>query len=78
MPTEKQKLQTALQRLEQIVQELGKKDVDVEAGLEKFREGVSIIRFCRSQLHQAENEFKKLKQELESEFQEEIPEKEGS
>ncbi|OHA62940.1 MAG: exodeoxyribonuclease VII small subunit [Candidatus Wildermuthbacteria bacterium RIFCSPHIGHO2_01_FULL_45_20] len=67
MPKEKQTLQEALEKLEIIVNDLGKKDVDVEAGLEHFREGVSLIKFCRQQLKSAENEFIKLKEELEVE-----------
>jgi len=64
MPKEREDLQSALQQLEKIVEDLSKKDVDVEAGLEKFREGVTLIKICRGQLQKAENEFKKLKSEL--------------
>ncbi len=69
MLKEKEKLKTALQKLEKIVDDLSKKDVDVEQGLEKFREGVDLIKFCRSQLQKAENEFIQLKQELEQEHE---------
>lgn len=68
---EKEKLKTALQRLEKIVEELNKKDIDVEQGLEKFREGVELIKFCRSQLQKAENEFIQLKEQLEQTDEEE-------
>lgn len=67
MPKEKESLQSALQQLEKIVEDLSKKDVDVEAGLEKFKEGVALIKVCRGQLQKAENEFKKLKNELDIE-----------
>ncbi|MGB9642568.1 MAG: exodeoxyribonuclease VII small subunit [Candidatus Ratteibacteria bacterium] len=67
MLKDKEKLKSALQKLEKIVEELGKKDIDVEQGLEKFREGVELIKFCRTQLQKAENEFIQLKQELEQE-----------
>ncbi|MCX7705263.1 MAG: exodeoxyribonuclease VII small subunit [bacterium] len=67
---EKERLKTALQRLEKIVEELNRKDIDVEQGLEKFREGVELIKFCRSQLQKAENEFIQLKNELEQQYQE--------
>jgi len=69
MLKEKEKLKTALQKLEKIVDDLSKKDVDVEQGLEKFREGVDLIKFCRSQLQKAENEFIQLKQDLEQEYE---------
>ncbi|OQB73800.1 MAG: exodeoxyribonuclease VII small subunit [candidate division TA06 bacterium ADurb.Bin131] len=81
MLKEKEKLKTALQKLEKIVDDLSKKDVDVEQGLEKFREGVDLIKFCRSQLQKAENEFIQLKQQLEQEYEQqdepEPPQKEG-
>lgn len=67
MLKEKEKLKTALQKLEKVVEDLNKKDIDVEQGLEKFKEGVELIKFCRSQLQKAENEFVQLKQELEEE-----------
>ncbi|HON06445.1 MAG TPA: exodeoxyribonuclease VII small subunit [Candidatus Ratteibacteria bacterium] len=81
MLKEKEKLKTALQKLEKIVDDLSKKDVDVEQGLEKFREGVDLIKFCRSQLQKAENEFIQLKQQLEQEYEQqdepEPPQEEG-
>ncbi|MCM8815466.1 MAG: exodeoxyribonuclease VII small subunit [Candidatus Omnitrophica bacterium] len=73
---EKEKLKTALQRLEKIVEDLNKKDIDIEQGLERFREGVELIKFCRSQLQKAENEFIQLKQELEKDYQQSEPEPE--
>lgn len=65
----KQNLQEALKKLEQLVKELEQKDVDVEAGLAKFKEGVELVKFCQRELREAENEFKKLKAELEDEEQ---------
>lgn len=76
MPKEKENLQSALQQLEKIVEDLSKKDVDVEAGLEKFKEGVALIKVCRGQLQKAENEFKKLKNELDIEGDEETDDEE--
>lgn len=67
MAKEEKNLQDSLQQLEKIVEDLSGKDVDVEAGLEKFKEGVALIKFCRGQLQKAENEFEKLKSELELE-----------
>ena len=55
MLKEKEKLKTAIQKLERIVEELSKKDIDIEEGLEKFKEGVDLIKFCRGQLQKAEN-----------------------
>jgi len=67
MPNDKNNLQSALKQLEAIVDDLSNKDVDVESGLTKFKAGVDLIKFCRGQLKQAENEFQKLKTELEVE-----------
>jgi len=72
MVQQKQNLQEALKKLEQLVKELEQKDVDVEAGLAKFKEGVGLVKLCQSQLRQAENEFKKLKAELEGEDEEPV------
>ena len=59
-------LKTAIVRLEEIVAELGRGNTDIETGLEQFREGVALVKFCRSELKKAENEFEKLKTELET------------
>ena len=67
MAQQKQNLQEALKELEQLVKELEQKDVDVDVGLAKFKERVGLVKFCQKELGQAENEFKKLKKELEEE-----------
>ena len=66
MSTQKQTIEQSLKRLEKIVEELNARDVDVEDGLKKFKEGVELIKLCRSRLGEAENEFKKLQVELDS------------
>ncbi len=67
MANEKNKLESSLKQLEAIVEDLSNNEVDVQSGLEKFKTGVDLIKFCRSQLKEAENEFIKLKVELEEE-----------
>jgi len=66
MKTDKKELtlKDALSKLDVLVSELNNQDVDLEAGLEKFKEGVEIIKFCREQITKAENTFKSLNQEL--------------
>jgi exodeoxyribonuclease VII small subunit len=66
MKTDKKELtlKDALSKLDVLVSELNNHDVDLEAGLEKFKEGVEIIKFCREQITKAENTFKSLNQEL--------------
>lgn len=66
MPKEKDNLQNAFSELEKIVDELNTKDIDVEVALKKFKDGVELIEFCRTELRQAENEFKKLKSRLDT------------
>ena len=65
MTLEKQTIEQSLKRLEKIVEELNARDVDVEDGLKKFKEGVELVKLCRDRLGEAENEFKKLQSELE-------------
>ena len=67
MTKDKENLKSALTDLEKIVNDLSREEVDVESGLAKFKQGVDLIKFCRSQLKEAENEFKKLKDTLEIE-----------
>ena len=65
MAEKSKNLKTAIDRLEEITADLGRGNTDIETGLEKFREGVTLVKFCRSELKKAENEFEKLKAELE-------------
>ena len=67
MKTDKKELtlKEALTKLDVLVSELNSQDVDLELGLEKFKEGIEIIKFCREQITKAENTFKSLNQELE-------------
>ena len=60
MASEKQSVEQSLKRLEKIIEELNARDVDVEEGVKKFKEGVELVKLCRERLGEAENEFKKL------------------
>ncbi|MFO8085681.1 MAG: exodeoxyribonuclease VII small subunit [Desulfobacterales bacterium] len=44
----------AMQKLEQIVQELEKGDLALEESFKKFEEGVKLSRFCSSKLDETE------------------------
>jgi exodeoxyribonuclease VII small subunit len=48
------KFEECLQRLEKIVQELGKGDVSLEKSLTLFEEGMQLSSECRKELEQAE------------------------
>ena len=43
------------------------KEVDVELGLEKVREGARLIKIARERLREIENEFVEVKKEMEEE-----------
>ncbi|MDP2641265.1 MAG: exodeoxyribonuclease VII small subunit [Candidatus Yanofskybacteria bacterium] len=60
----KQNLESALSRLEKIIEELNSKDTNIEEGMKKFKEGAGLIAFCRNQLKKAEQEFREIKEEL--------------
>jgi exodeoxyribonuclease VII small subunit len=42
------------------------KDVDVEAGLLKVKEGAALVKFCRERLTEVENEFSEVEKELDA------------
>lgn len=65
MPKKQQNLETALKELEKIVDDLNSSDIDIEKGLKKFKKGAELIKFCKQKLKKAENEFEKLRDELE-------------
>ena len=62
----KNTLKDSLKKLKDIVDWFDKQEeVDVEIGLEKVKEGASLIKESKKQLMELENEFKKVKEELE-------------
>ena len=65
MSNENKKLNQALKDLEEIVKDLQNTDIDVDAGLKKFKKGVKLVKYCKKELKEAENEFHKLKDSLE-------------
>lgn len=66
---EKNKLKDSLKKIESIINWFDEqKEIDVEAGLEKVKEGVVLIRNSKERLKELENEFKKVKTGLEKEI----------
>ena len=62
----KQSISESLSKLEDVVQWFEtQKEVDVEAGLVRVKEGVELIKELRGRLRSVENEFKTIKDELE-------------
>ncbi len=66
--TKKETIQSQLEKLEKIVQWFGARDeVDVEAGLEKVKEGAGLIKELQTRLKKVENEFTEIKKDLDIE-----------
>ncbi|MCX6712716.1 MAG: exodeoxyribonuclease VII small subunit [Candidatus Vogelbacteria bacterium] len=61
----KSDLNEALKKLSAIVAWFdGQKEVDVEAGLEKVKEGAALVKTCRARLAEIENEFTEVEREI--------------
>ncbi|MEK7157785.1 MAG: exodeoxyribonuclease VII small subunit [Patescibacteria group bacterium] len=59
-------LKDSIQKLNQIVEWFeSQKEVDVEAGLEKVKEGARIVKVCKKRLTEIENEFEQVQREVE-------------
>ena len=68
---EKNKLKDSLKKIEEIIDWFdNQKEIDVEAGLDKAKEGVDLIKSSKKRLKELENEFEKVKTELEDEIEE--------
>lgn len=58
-------LKDSLNRLKEIADWFESvEEIDVEAGLNKIREGAKLIKISREKLGKIENEFKKVKEDL--------------
>lgn len=54
------KFENALARLEEIVEELEKGEMDIEKSLKIFEEGIKMARFCSKKLDEAEKKIELL------------------
>jgi exonuclease VII small subunit len=62
----KTNINDSLKKLGEIVDWFEKqKEVDVEIGLEKVKDGARLIKIARERLRQIENEFEEVKKEIE-------------
>ena len=65
MTEKKQSLSESIKKLEGIVEWFEtQEEVDVEKGLEKFKEGAVLIKESRSRLKEIENEFSEVEKTL--------------
>jgi exodeoxyribonuclease VII small subunit len=70
MTKKKQSLSEQMAHLEEIVQSLDNQKVDLESGLARFKEGVTLIKEIKTRLSKTENEFLEAKKELDDLFEE--------
>jgi len=54
------KFEKAMNRLEQIVEELEKGELDIDKSLEIFEEGIKMSRVCSKKLNEAEQKIEQL------------------
>ena len=54
------RFENALARLEEIVEELEKGEMDIEKSLKIFEEGIKMARFCSKKLDEAEKKIELL------------------
>ncbi|MFH1076605.1 MAG: exodeoxyribonuclease VII small subunit [Pseudomonadota bacterium] len=61
----KQNFESALKRLEEIVDDLDSSDLSLEESLKRFEEGVKLSRFCSERLDEIEKKVSILMQDKE-------------
>ena len=52
--------ESSLKELESIVEKLEDEDIDLEDSVKSFEKGISLVKECQKQLHNAELKIKKL------------------
>ena len=62
------KFEKAMNRLEQIVEELEKGELDIDKSLEIFEEGIKMSRVCSKKLNEAEQKIEKLTRDKKGEL----------
>lgn len=67
MPVNKSvNLKESLKNLNEIVQWFeSQEEIDVEAGLDKVKQGADLVKVCKKRLTEIENEFKQIQREVE-------------
>ena len=62
------KFEKAMSRLEKIVDELERGDLDIDKSLEIFEEGIKMSRLCSKKLNEAEAKIEKLTKDKKGEL----------
>ncbi len=63
MATKKETYSDAMQRLEQIVNQIGNNELDIDELENKLKEAQKLIKFCRGKLYKTDIEIKKMFEE---------------
>lgn len=66
------KFEKAMERLEHIVDELEKGELDIDKSLQIFEEGIKMSRVCAKKLTEAEQKIEKLTRDPKGELVEEL------
>ena len=66
------KFEKAIQRLEKIVDDLEKGELDIDKSLEIFEEGIKMSRVCSKKLNEAEAKIEKLTRDKKGELVSEL------
>ncbi|HGY56718.1 MAG TPA: exodeoxyribonuclease VII small subunit [Caldithrix abyssi] len=69
MTKKKLAFESALQRLEEIVNKLESGEIPLEESIKVFEEGEQLVRFCMDTLNEAEKKVKKLEKKDDGSFQ---------
>lgn len=79
MPVNKSvNLKESLKNLNEIVQWFeSQEEIDVEAGLDKVKQGADLVKVCKKRLTEIENEFKQIQREVENDNKNELAEDEN-
>jgi len=65
MADKKFNLKESLSKLNEIIDWFeNQEEVDVEAGLEKVKEGAVLVKDCKARLAEIENEFEKIRKDI--------------
>ena len=65
MADKKFNLKESISKLNEIVDWFeNQEEVDVEAGLEKVKEGAKLVKDCKTRLAEVQNEFEKIRKEV--------------
>jgi len=63
-----QSLESALERLEEIVNNMDSDEIELDESIELFQEGMQLTRYCREKISEAEQKVSQLVEDAEGEL----------